>query len=356
MNLSQIISNYSFYWGIFLLIVLTISLVSNLAKTEKVLTAYRSNSVLARFLMFLNILFITFFVGADKPVYEEKFLDVCRYGFVSTDYLGWSWLTYCISFITHSYIIYFFILAFIYVVGNFMFCKFNSRNYLLLFVAVISFMGFYAYGVNTIKSGLGLSLLMLALCNIEKKKYIVALFMFLAYQIHHSTIIPIAAFIVAFNLRRTRYCYLGWFVCIGLSLFFGSFFRTYLGAYLGEDDRYTSYLMSGESERYQVGFRYDFLIYSAVPIIWGYLVEKWGYLNEHWILYFRAYIIANSFWILVISMPFTDRVAYLSWFLIPYILLVPILDGNAKIPNRKIFLFFSFFLFSGFNIYQLLFR
>lgn len=356
MDLSQIISNDAFYWGVFILLLLTVNIILFIKQSDTYLTSHMSNKIVARILVFAVILFITFFVGADKPVYKEKFIDVCRFGFVTTDYLGWSWLTYCLSFITDSYIIYFFILAFIYVIGNFAFCKYNTRNYLLLFIAVISFMGFYAYGVNTIKSGLGLSLFLVSLCNFDKKKYVALLFVFLAYEIHHSTLIPIIAFTIAFYIRRTKYYYLMWITCIGLSLIFGSYFQLYIGSYLGADDRYGSYLISESSERYQVGFRYDFLLYSTVPIIWGYLVEKWGYANERWGWYFRSYIMANSIWVLIISMPFTDRVAYLSWFLIPYILLIPILDNNVKIPNRKLYLFLSFFIFGGFSLYQHLFR
>ena len=46
------------------------------------------------------------------------------------------------------------------------------------------------------------------------------------------------------------------------------------------------------------------------------------------------YILVNAFWLLVIRIPYTDRFAYLSWFLIPFILIYPLsLDKVFKNQN-----------------------
>ena len=56
----------------------------------------------------------------------------------------------------------------------------------------------------------------------------------------------------------------------------------------------------------------------------------------------------------MISIPFTDRVAYLSWFLLPYILFLPILDGQVRIKYRMLQYFLAYLIFAGFNIVSLL--
>jgi hypothetical protein len=106
-----------------------------------------------------------------------------------------------------------------------------------------------------------------------------------------------------------------------------------------DDNRMSSYLSQDESSalvRYKVGFRWDFVLYSLIPIAagWYYIVKQ--KFDDH--LYksiYSAYILANSFWLLVIRAPFSDRFAYLSWFLMPLILAYPVIKQNTTVRNAR---------------------
>jgi hypothetical protein len=46
----------------------------------------------------------------------------------------------------------------------------------------------------------------------------------------------------------------------------------------------------------------------------------------------NTYLLANSLWILLIEANFSNRFAYLSWFMMPWVLLYPFVPG--KIVGR----------------------
>lgn len=79
----------------------------------------------------------------------------------------------------------------------------------------------------------------------------------------------------------------------------------------------------------KIGFRWDFLIFSAVPIIWGWwIIKKKGLNDKAYNIIFNTYVLANSFWVLVIRAAFSNRFAALSWFLYFLVLIYPLLKHN----------------------------
>lgn len=93
---------------------------------------------------------------------------------------------------------YWFVLtAFIYVFNYYFVAKkIAPENTLLLFLAVVGAFCFNSYGTNTIRAGLALSFVVVGMTYYENiwKSFV---FFFIAYNVHHSTAIPIAAFLVA---------------------------------------------------------------------------------------------------------------------------------------------------------------
>ena len=60
----------------------------------------------------------------------------------------------------------------------------------------------------------------------------------------------------------------------------------------------------------------------------------------------KMYLYCNSVWLLVIRMAYTDRMAYFSWFLIPFICLYPVITYQKafKHPQRVVLLFMAVFM------------
>ena len=72
------------------------------------------------------------------------------------------------------------------------------------------------------------------------------------------------------------------------------------------------------------GFRLDFIIYSSMPVLMGYWV-KYKYKMEERIydMILNMYLVCNGVWMLCMYAAFTNRIAYLSWFMYPIVLLYP---------------------------------
>ena len=74
------------------------------------------------------------------------------------------------------------------------------------------------------------------------------------------------------------------------------------------------------------GFRWDFLLYSMMPIVLGYyVVIKRGIQDRTYTILLNTYTLANAFWVMVIRANYSNRFAYLSWFMYPIVLAYPLL-------------------------------
>lgn len=200
--------------------------------------------------------------------------------------------------------------------------RITIQNVYLLMLVIISAFCFSGYGTNTIRAGLALSFVFLGLTYIEEKwKWMI--YFFIAFNIHHSTAIPMAAALVAKYYPRPKLFYYFWFFCVILSAVAGGYFIT-LFADLGSDfDDRVDYLTTTETH-YNVGFRIDFILYSCLPILAGhYYQNKLGYKDSFYAIIHNTYIISNAFWVLVIRANFSDRFSYLSWFLYALVMIYP---------------------------------
>lgn len=190
---------------------------------------------------------------------------------------------------------------------------------------------FYSYGVNGIRNGLACAIILVAFSYIygnKRDKIICALLCFCAYNIHHSTALPILMMIVsAFFVKDLKLTLSFWGLSILLSLTVGEFLENFFAG-LGFDDRLNSYILNDEYEDMfsNTGFRWDFLLYSIMPIILGwYIVIKRKISDRNYIMLLNTYILCNAFWIMIIRSSYSNRFAYLSWFIYPMILAYPLL-------------------------------
>lgn len=212
----------------------------------------------------------------------------------------------------------------------------------------------FTFGTNGIRNGLACSMVVFAFAIAANKgvgQLIQAgIVLVLAFGIHRSTALPIIAFFVASYLIKSPKFAIGfWVASIGLSLVLGGFFTNFFMG-LGFDDRMTSYATSMEQNKdqfSQTGFRWDFLLYSAMPVwLTWYICKK---VDEERALYGETleeietgvpgagriadahsmrvfyilsttYMLANSFWVMVNRAAFSNRFAYLSWFMYPVVI------------------------------------
>ena len=59
----------------------------------------------------------------------------------------------------------------------------------------------------------------------------------------------------------------------------------------------------------------------------------------------------NDNWLLVIRIAFSDRVAYLSWFMIPFIVLYPVLNYPLRFKHPQTIVLYIMYTLIGVNIF-----
>lgn len=211
--------------------------------------------------------------------------------------------------------------------------KYVPTSPYLGFLFLISSLFFLNFGLNGLRNGLACHMILLAMAFLmEDKRIIAGIIAFLALGVHRSTMLPIAAVTAAITvLRDPKYAFYIWLASIPLSLATGNMFMGFVSG-LGVDDRMAAYAggHGHESMFSKTGFRWDFLIYSAMPIAiyWYACIKK--HLRDGWYnVIATTYMLSNAVWVMLIRIEYSNRFAYLSWFLIPVMMVYPLCNMKA---------------------------
>lgn len=226
---------------------------------------------------------------------------------------------------------FFLLVEILYVVPVLWACKKLVPNHaLLMFLVCMGAFSFFSYGTNGIRNGMACSLIIAAMVCVHGnliQKIIGGILAFLAFNIHRSTALPIVCILTIFFVKDTRLILGWWIASIFLSLVAGGPIEAFFTG-LGFDDRMESYSSANidASAFSSTGFRWDFLLYSMMPILLGYyVVIKRKIWDKNYLLLLHTYILCNSFWVMMIRAAFSNRFAYLSWFLYALVLIYPCL-------------------------------
>ena len=218
----------------------------------------------------------------------------------------------------------------LYIVPMVIACRRMLKNgYDIAIIFSLAAFSFFAYGTNGIRSGIATSLVLLSISFIQGKllnKVICILIAFIAVNVHRSTALPVLCMFIMEFCRPGKLVFYFWLLSIVLSLVAGGPISSFFAG-LGFDDRLDQYINSEITEGLfsRTGFRWDFLLYSSMPVLLGYyLVFKRKVTDSVYDLLLGTYILSNSFWIMVIRAGYSNRFAYLSWFLYPIVLAYPL--------------------------------
>lgn len=214
----------------------------------------------------------------------------------------------------------------------------------------------YSFGTNGIRNGLACSVMLVSLSLFTEqggKRIFSFALMFIAVAIHRTAVLPSAAAIGSlFFIKDTKWAIRFWLASIALSLVVGSAV-TQLFSALGFDDRMAHYAADASADTFShTGFRWDFLLYSFFPVamIW-YVTRHRKFSSKTYTILANTYLLCNAFWIMVIRASYSNRFAYLSWFLYPVVMAYPLLRMNLwKDQDRKTAIIL--FLYSGFTFFM----
>ena len=202
------------------------------------------------------------------------------------------------------------------------------KHFLIAIIFLFTAFSFWGYATNGIRNGMATSLAMLGLSFFmqSKKELIIGYgLLILASLTHKSCMLTIVTATVSFFLRDTKINISFWLICIVLGLLFQEQFKTLFSGMI-EDERMATYLNAEVSiDKFShTGFRWDFLLYSSLPVLIGwYATSSKKITDKTYAFILHTYIFSNAFWILINTAAFSNRFAYLSWFLYPIVLIYP---------------------------------
>ena len=269
-------------------------------------------------------------VFVDMSTYSKNYQSVAAYG--TSMYPDWLFNA-MVNLMAPYFpeIVYFIAVAVIYTVPLTMAASRRHAKWGL--AVVLAFYGsfsFFAYGTNGLRNGMATSLLVAAFAWCDKP-LLMALMMVAATGMHNSVLVPIAAFMATWVWSRPWTYALLWLTALVFVTATGSRTSDIMMAFLpssGDDLRLETYLTGIGNDR--GGYRPDFILYSIVPIVISYLTASRATKAERF--YQRllcTYLAANTFWLLTMYAAFSNRFAYLSWFLMPWLIVYPLVPKSA---------------------------
>ncbi len=298
-------------------------------------------------------LFLAFFLGL-RPLSGRYFGDMQSYNTLylnfaqgllkphtDTDVL-WGNLMYAFAQVAEAKYFFLFV-ELVYIIPLLIACiRLSKENAAPIFVFVISAMSFFAYATNGIRNGAASSLFVLALTFLKgdyRNKIVYALLCIASYGFHNSMALPILASLGAFFIKNPKIMFYVWGAALAVTVLAGSMVSDMLSN-LGFDQRFGEYLSGSNYENTitKEGFRWDFLLYSFMPILLGwYVIFRRKVYTRSYAILLGTYIYANAFWLMVIRSPYSNRFAYLSWCLYPIVLSYPMFELPAwqKSPGLK---------------------
>jgi hypothetical protein len=320
-----------FYYFIILFVVFIIFINSKVAYLQD-----RNNLKNLGLVGFLLLFFILIFMGL-RPVSGKYFGDTLTYSYIFNDYKtgdlqGRDNVEFSFRILVEicSKIMgingFFFVCALLYVLPLYYASrKIFNQYWFLAFIMLVTSMSFWSYGTNGIRNGLATSFFIYGLTKSTIKSQLI--WFFIAFGFHKSVTLPILGYLLTLKFNTPRGFLIFWFSCIPFSLLIGSSFQDLIsGAF--EDERLNSYFYNTTQlkEFSKIGFRWDFLAYSSTGIFAGwYFIVKRKFQDKFYTKIYSIYVFANACWILVIKSAFSNRFAYLSWFMLGLIIVYPFL-------------------------------
>lgn len=234
--------------------------------------------------------------------------------------------------------------------------RWMPRHFMIALIFLFTSFSFFAYGTNGIRHGMATSIAMigLSLFNGTRKQLILGYIFLIAACLTHKSCMLIFAAATAARFYKNININVGiWVACIILSLLFAEPIKE-LFVNVIDDGRAAYYInkdvqTSGTEAFSKTGFRWDFLMYSSIPILLGwYAIKRQDIRDNVYVFILTTYIFANSVWCLVNSVAYSNRFAYLSWFLYPIVVAYPLCRFKV-FHGQGVILGLLLMFFIGFN-------
>ena len=203
-------------------------------------------------------------------------------------------------------------------------------------IALMTAFSFFSYGTNGIRNGISTSLLIAAFA-FSDRKLVMILLMVAAESMHKSALLPIAAFLVT-GLYAQPWVYgTIWTSALVITLIGKEALAYFFVGFVtfGDDERLSSYAANAGFGADKGGFRLDFLLYSITPVIISYaLANPTSKKDPFYRRILCTYLLTNAGWIILMYAAFSNRFAYLSWFLMPWVIFYPLIPTDKRVVSH----------------------
>lgn len=308
---------------------------------------HETSDIKTIFLLFFFVLFIGL-----RPVSGEYFVDMAAYAQyythiyegtpfvfdINADNIIFQNLFAWWGSARLGYTSFFLFIAFIYFgAAYFGIRKLFPHHVLVAYLVFLAAFSTFSYATNGIKAGAAASLFILALGYRDNLKICVPLVL-ISLGFHHSMIMVVAAFIMTLFIKNPKFYFYMWIFCFLMAAAHVTSFAHFFSGFTTEHG--AEYLLGdGSNDGTKGGFRIDFILYSAVPVVIGWyaiFIKKleWSHRYKNLL---NLYLCLNGIWMLCMYANFTNRIAYMSWFLYPIVLIYPLLQEQWGENRYKVF-------------------
>lgn len=208
----------------------------------------------------------------------------------------------------------------------------------------------FSYGTNGIKAGAAASVFLLAFA-FYNKKYIALLCCLISIGLHHSMFFPVGVFWITYYKNMTKTYFGLWIMCLIFAAAHVTYFQFLFADLSDSASEYLSVTNFGDTGM-KTGFRLDFILYGFIPIavgFWAIFIKKLR--NARYQHMLNTYLVTNGVWMLTMYVPFNNRIAYLSWCILPVVSIYPlclikIQDNQYKILNYIALIYLVFKIYA----------
>lgn len=272
-------------------------------------------------------------VFVDMITYSQKFdfLSLAKPDYLfNTDNLIYDNMVIFLAVNNLPKDLFFLLMSTIYFLGTFFALKkIFPNNVLISYLVWLAALSTFSYAVNGLKAGVAATLFLVAI-GYKKNKIKALFFLFLSIGFHHSMIVCIVAYIMASFFKNTKFYLFFWLFCLVIALLHITYFQFLFGSMA--DEQGGNYLLTTGGAEFggKGGFRFDFIIYSLGPVLIGYwLIYKKRIESEVYRFMLNIYLATNGIWLLCMYASFTNRIAYLSWLMLPIVLIYPFIETGC---------------------------
>lgn len=227
------------------------------------------------------------------------------------------------------------LIATIYFMGIWCACRMIfKKDTMLAFVMYLAAFSTFSYGTNGIKAGSAMSLFLVALAfHNQENKWLSWFFLWVSLGFHHSMQLPLTAFFICYFLKKPKWFFYIWIGCFFAALLHITWFQTFFASIT--DAQGAGYLEEESGQQWgKMGFRLDFILYSAVPVVVGWIVVMKRQIHDaKYEFLLNLYTLLNAIWMLCMYGGSTNRIAYLGWGIYPIVLLYPFVRFEW-LPNQ----------------------